>query len=54
MSYKKSTVTTEMILKCSECGMEIYKCDSCNCYFEIEDVVFCNEEHLCKECHGER
>ena len=40
-------------LECSECGDDVYQCDSCQDYFEDEEDIYCDEEvgdHYCELC----
>jgi len=42
-------------VRCDNCDMEIYICDSCGDYFEPDDLVYCDEEHhYCESCKEDK
>lgn len=53
MKPTKTEVRQELI--CKECQELVYTCDSCNCYFDDEEEIFCNSgEHFCRTCGEKR
>ena len=50
----ETVAINQTILKCSECGCEIYTCDGCKNYFRHGDIIHCtNDNHLCESCREE-
>lgn len=51
---KKTKVKYHTILKCKWCREEINRCTQCHEYFDVNDVVYCNEglihAHYCEQC----